>query len=80
MRQRLEVITDANGTPQAQVPFSSMWDLVEYLGYQRIAVNYHYEATHFTVTFPRQELRSAQRILDEWAASEAEPSQYLQTA
>ena len=77
MRERLQVSADANGVPQAQVPFGCMWDLVEYLSYQRVSVSYQYEATHFTVTFPRQEPSSAQRLLDDWARS---PSQLLQTA
>lgn len=77
MRQRLHIETDSNGVPHADVPFSCMWDLVEYLSYQRVSVSYQYEATHFTVTFTRQEPSSAQKILDEWANS---PAQLLQTA
>jgi hypothetical protein len=77
MRQRLLIATDETGIPQAQVPFSCMWDLVEYLSYQRIGVSYQYEATHFVVTFPRQLPPDAQRILDEWATS---PSQLMQMA
>jgi len=69
MRQKLIVTTDPSGVPQAEVPLTSMWDLVEYLSYQRVAVAYHYRATHFTVTFPRQDISTAQRILDEWTAS-----------
>ena len=69
MRERLIVTTDPSGVPQADVPLTSMWDLVEYLSYQRIAVSYHYRATHFTVSFPRQEVSEAQRILDEWAVN-----------
>jgi hypothetical protein len=53
-----------------------MWDLVEYLSYQRVGVTYQYHATYFTVTFPRMDLESAQRILDEWvhAAAELQPA------
>jgi len=79
MRERLQVSTDAHGVPHAKVPSSCLWDLVEYLSYQRVAVSYHYEATHFTVTFPRQEPRGAQKIMDEWIASEATPSQMPQS-
>jgi hypothetical protein len=43
-----------------------MWDLVEYLSYQRVTVSYQYEESHFIVTFPRQDAPSAQRILDDW--------------
>jgi hypothetical protein len=77
MRQRLTVTADAAGVPAAEVPFSCMWELVEYLSYQRVAVTYQYHASHFTVTFPRQDVAGAQRLLDEWATS---PSGMLQTA
>jgi GTPase SAR1 family protein len=66
MRQRLLALPDACGLPFAKVPFSCMWDLVEHLSYQRVAVTYRYEASYFTVTFERTDLASAQRILDEW--------------
>jgi hypothetical protein len=77
MRQSLNVISDSTGVPAAEVPFSCMWELVEYLSYQRVAVTYQYHASHFTVSFPRQDVASAQRLLDEWAKS---PSGMLQTA
>ena len=77
MRQRLVVTTDAAGVPQADVPLTNMWDLVEYFSCQRESVTYQYRATHFTVTFPRQDAASAQRILDHWTTSLAE---VLQTA
>jgi hypothetical protein len=77
MRQRLIVTADAAGIPQANVPLTSMWDLVEYLSYQRVSVTYQYKATHFTVMFPRQDVASAQHLLDGWTTSSAE---LLQTA
>ena len=77
MRQQLRVSTDANGMPCVAVPLSCMWELVEHLNYQRTAVSYHYESTHFTVVFLRQEAEGAQRILDEWTSSS---SQCLQSA
>jgi hypothetical protein len=43
-----------------------MWDLVEYLSYQRVVVNYAYHASHFTVSFPRCDIDSAQKILNNW--------------
>ena len=67
MRQALTVSVDPAGIPSAEVPFPCMWDLVEYLSYQRVTVSYQYEATHFTVTFPKQDSESAQRLLDQWA-------------
>jgi hypothetical protein len=73
MRQRLNVTLNGNGLPHAQVPFQCMWNLVEYLSYQRVTVTYTYQESYFTVTFPRMDREAAQRILDEWAhASMAE--------
>jgi hypothetical protein len=73
MRQHLTITIDESGAPRAEVPGQCMWDLVEYLSYQRVTVTYKYEATHFTVIFPRQDAPSAQRLLDDWArASELE--------
>ena len=69
MRQKLIITTDPSGIPQADVPLNSMWDLVEYLSYQRVSVSYHYHSTHFTVSFPRRDASEAQRILDEWTTS-----------
>jgi len=71
MRRRLSVTIDRSGRPSAQVPFESMWDLVEYLSYQRVSVEYQYHSTHFTVTFTRQDDISAQAILDEWVHAES---------
>lgn len=78
MRHTLQVtVSDRTGLPFAKVPSSCMWDLVEYLSYQRIAVSYEYRATHFTVCFLRTDCASAQHLLDEWASS---PAQLLEAA
>ena len=77
MRQRLFATSNHAGCPTAQVPFPCMWDLVEYLSYQRVVVNYEYHASYFTVTFPHMDGESAQRILDEWVhagAGELQPA------
>ena len=66
MRQALMVKPDATGLPSAEVPSPCMWDLVEYLSYQRVMVTYEYYPSHFTVTFLRTDMESAQDILDEW--------------
>jgi GTPase SAR1 family protein len=71
MRQSLFVTPDVAGLPIAEVPCPCMWDLVEYLSYQRVAVTYRYYPSHFTVTFERINLKSAQRLLDEWVHAEA---------
>lgn len=76
MRQKLQVqVSEKTSLPIAVVPSSCMWDLVEYLSYQRVAVSYEYCATHFTVCFHRTDRTAAQRLLDEWANS---PSQLLE--
>ena len=72
MRPRLIVNADTAGLPYAEVPVTLMWDLVEYLSYQRAAVTYQYRATHFRVTFTRQDIAGAQRMLDEWATAASE--------
>lgn len=69
MRQRLSITLSHDGQPTVTVPFDCMWDLVEYLSYQRAAVSYTYEDSHFTVTFTRQDSESVQRLLDEWASA-----------
>ena len=66
MRQALIAELDDAGLPCAKVPLSCMWELVEYLSCQRAMVIYHYYPAHFTVTFPRMDMQSAQDILDEW--------------
>ena len=77
MRQRLIVSLNSDGLPAAQVPFSCMWNLVEYLSYQRVIATYQYQEEYFTVTFPRTDVETAQQILDEWAHASM---QELQTA
>ena len=76
MRKKLQVEASAEtGTPVATVPSTCMWDLVEYLSCQRIAVNYQYCGIHFTVSFTKSDRSTAQAILDEWANS---PMQLLE--
>jgi hypothetical protein len=72
MRECLKVYTDAQNIVRAEVPCSCMWDLVEYLSFQRTAVTYEYRATHFIVSFPHRDEASAQKILDQWAESRAD--------
>ena len=71
MRTRLLATLNTDQTPRAEVPSASMWDLVEYLSFHRINVNYQYESTHFVVTFPRNDLVSAQSVLDDWVHSQS---------
>jgi len=68
MRQKLDVrISDDARVPYANVPCDCMWDLIEYLSYQRVGVHYDFKDTFFTVTFPRQSAAAAQELLDHWA-------------
>jgi hypothetical protein len=75
MRQPLSATLDEFGLPSVEVPFPCMWELVEYLSYQRVAVLYRYDVSHFTVTFQRTDLASVQGLLDEWAHAEAREPQ-----
>ena len=76
MRQRLIVSPDSTGIPTATIPFTCMWDIVEYLSYQRVAASYQYEASHFTVAFPSLDLTAAQQLLDGWSRAEFAELQY----
>jgi len=67
MRPQLPVSLSPEGQPVAQVPFKFMWDLVDHLSCQRVAVSYQYHASDFTVTFTRIDLSSAQQILSSWS-------------
>jgi hypothetical protein len=68
MANRLEVkVSDQTGLPYTEVPQADMWELVEYLSFQRVAVSYEYRAVHFTVCFLRSDVATAQRLLDDWA-------------
>ena len=68
MVNRLEVrVSEQTGLPYMEVPQAVMWDLVEYLSFQRVAVSYEYRAGHFTVCFLRSDVATAQQLLDDWA-------------
>jgi hypothetical protein len=69
MTDHLDIKADGAGFPHAEVPFECMWELVEYLSWQRIAVTYQYHETHFVVTFPRHNAQMAQQVLDRWLAA-----------
>lgn len=70
MRTRLLATLNPDQTPRAEVPSASMWDLVEYLSFNRVNVSYQYASTHFVVSFPRNDLASAQSFLDDWVHSQ----------
>lgn len=76
MREKLEVaVSEHTGLPYAVVPSEAMWELVEYLSFQRVAVSYEYRADHFTVCFLKSDAKTAQKVLDDWSRS---PAQLLQ--
>jgi hypothetical protein len=70
MRERLAISRDSKGVPEARVLAEHLWELVEYLSYQRATVLYRYEAGYFVVSFPRHDVAGAQQILDEWVEAE----------
>ena len=69
MQRLLATASRLSGKPCAYVPQQCIWNLVEYLSYQRAQVEYSYEHELFCVTFTHTDVASAQRLLDEWASS-----------
>jgi hypothetical protein len=67
-------VVEHDGVPEAQVSCDSMWDLVEYLSFQRMHVKYDFKQSYFTVSFPNQSRQRTQEILDEWSARRAQRS------
>ncbi len=72
MKPHLTVHLDHAGHPYALVPDDWLWELVEYLSYQRLHVSYHFGGPHFAVTFQGQNPQQVQELLDHWAAEEHE--------
>ena len=72
MDRHLNVQTDRAACPFARVPEGGLWNLVEYLSFQRVHVVYHFEKGDLHVTFPTLGPAAAQRILDDWAHAECE--------
>jgi len=67
MRPRLQILIPKDTSiPHAEVPCNSLWELVEYLSFQRVFVIYKYHETFFDVSFPRTSPSIAQKILDDW--------------
>ena len=70
MLERLIVAMDAQtGKPFVQVPSSRLWDLVEYLSIQRVAVQYDCHETFFTIQFLRSSQTAAQELIDGWGTA-----------
>ena len=71
MRRKLRVLqSKPSGVPYAEVPLDVMWGLVEYLSWQRVLASYNFATTHFTVTFPHLDIASAQKLMDDWDATQ----------
>jgi hypothetical protein len=66
MKPAYAVKIDSAGCPYLEVPPALLWGLVEYLSYRREHVAYHFDKSHFKVTFPHLDLRGAQHLLEEW--------------
>ncbi len=64
-------VVEHDGVPEAKVSCENMWDLVEYLSFQRMHVKYDFKQNFFTVSFPNQSCQRSQEILNEWAARRA---------
>ena len=69
--KELHVVVGPEGSPVAYVPTSCMWGLVEYLSFQRVSVTYHFERDHFDVVFPKSDIATAERLLEDWAHGRA---------
>lgn len=75
MRQNVKVVASERfAPPYAEVPCDCIWDLIKYLAYRQVNVNYDFDldAAHFTVTFPAHSSCSAQELLDHWAQGAGE--------
>ena len=72
-RLRVEVCQES-GYPRVTLPTAWLWDFVEYLSYDRVAVRYLHEGEVFVVRFERSNAFTAQRIMDDWAHSKPETS------
>lgn len=71
MKSHFQVELSESGLPQALIPNEQMWELVEYLAFQRTQVTYSYRAEHFIVSFPSMDIEAAQEMLDDWALCSA---------
>ena len=81
MRPRFQVvISESTSIPHAEVPCNFVWELVEYLSYQRVSVIYSFRETFFLISFPRTSPRVAQEILDDWVQTRLESKELKEAA
>lgn len=68
MNRRIEVTPcRETGIPMAHVSSDDIWELTEYLSWQRVPVSYSYGGSDFVVSFMSMGCDAAQRLLDYWA-------------
>jgi hypothetical protein len=53
----------------AQIASQFLWEIVEYLSAQRLAVDYSYHDQHFEARFPRMMVPAVQQTINEWAST-----------
>ena len=66
-RPQLAVAMSPSKCPCATVPSTCLWDLVVFLSYHRVRVDYRCQADFFAVSLPRSTLEAAQQLLDAWS-------------
>jgi hypothetical protein len=69
---QLAVSTDEKGLPMVQVPSQMLWDMVEYLAEQRLAVHYSYAGDNFEVRFLRMNVAAVRQTLNDWSGVHAQ--------
>ena len=72
---RIEISMLKNSrTPCVVVPHESIWSLVEYLAIRRVQADFNHNVDDCLAVFSHLSAESAQQILDDWAAFEADTS------
>ena len=66
MAANLQLQIDPDGHPFAVVPHENIWDLVEFLSFQRVHAQYDYSQSNFIVHFPTMDHAAAESMLHLW--------------
>jgi len=61
------------GRPCVRVPSAWLWEVVEHLSYDRVAVHYRNEGDVFVVCFEHTDAVTTQQILNDWARPVPDP-------
>ena len=72
----LAEVCDETGRPCITVPAAWLWDLVEYLSYDRVAVHYRNQGDVFVVCLEQSSVIAAQQIMDDWTHPSPEVSHH----